>query len=175
MTHQATLITVCVMCLGVAMMVVEHVHPGRKFREVRGWLGRAISINACQVGSVLLAGVVWNGWMARHRLWSTDRLGVYPGAVAGYFVLTFVYYWWHLLRHRSNLLWRWLHQIHHSPQRLEVLTAFYKRPLESTSGKLGMAISSARLAGRAIHALSLGPPGRTGQFNSYRCDRTPRG
>jgi sterol desaturase/sphingolipid hydroxylase (fatty acid hydroxylase superfamily) len=130
MTHQATLITISVMCLGAAMMVVEHVHPGRKFPEVGGWLGRAISINACQVGSVLLAGVVWNGWMARHLLWSTDRLGVYPGAVAGYFVLTFVYYWWHLLRHRSNFLWRWLHQIHHSPQRLEVLTAFYKHPLE---------------------------------------------
>jgi sterol desaturase/sphingolipid hydroxylase (fatty acid hydroxylase superfamily) len=68
--------------------------------------------------------------MVYHRLWSMDRLGAAVGALLGYFVLTFVYYWWHLWRHPSDFLWRWLHQVHHSAQRLEVLTAFYKHPLE---------------------------------------------
>src|SRR5205823_3491246 len=27
-------------------------------------------------------------------------------------------------------LWRWLHQVHHSPQRIELITSFYKHPLE---------------------------------------------
>jgi sterol desaturase/sphingolipid hydroxylase (fatty acid hydroxylase superfamily) len=61
-----------------------------------------------------------------------------------------------LARHRSDLLWRWLHQVHHSAQRLEVLTAFYKRPGEIlldailTSailyGALGLAPASAAIA-----------------------------
>jgi sterol desaturase/sphingolipid hydroxylase (fatty acid hydroxylase superfamily) len=41
-----------------------------------------------------------------------------------------VYYWWHRARHESELLWRWLHQVHHSPARIEVLTSFYKHPFE---------------------------------------------
>ena len=28
------------------------------------------------------------------------------------------------------MLWRWLHQFHHSPTRLEVITSFYKNPFE---------------------------------------------
>ena len=47
-----------------------------------------------------------------------------------WFVGTFVFYWWHRLRHHSNLCWLIFHQIHHSPARIEVLTAFYKHPIE---------------------------------------------
>src|ERR1700730_10971012 len=78
------------------MMLVERLLPGRGFPRVEGWLVRAISINGCQVLAILLAGVGWNGWMAQHRAWSADHLGMVAGALAGYVVLTFVYYWWHL-------------------------------------------------------------------------------
>ena len=33
-------------------------------------------------------------------------------------------------RHEHPLLWRGFHQIHHSPQRLEVITSFYQHPGE---------------------------------------------
>ena len=39
-------------------------------------------------------------------------------------------YWWHRWRHESSFLWRWFHQLHHSPQRIEVVTSFYKHPFE---------------------------------------------
>jgi sterol desaturase/sphingolipid hydroxylase (fatty acid hydroxylase superfamily) len=68
--------------------------------------------------------------MARHRLWSADKLGTVGGALVGYLVVTFIYYWWHRWRHESSFLWRWIHQVHHSPQRIEVITSFYKHPLE---------------------------------------------
>ena len=99
-------------------------------RRPRGWWWRAILLNGFQVGAVWLAGSVWNGWMARHRLWSADRLGTLGGTLVGYFVITFIYYWWHRWRHESTFLWRWIHQVHHSPQRIEVITSFYKHPLE---------------------------------------------
>ncbi|GAB4356476.1 MAG: hypothetical protein OHK0021_00790 [Bryobacter sp.] len=57
-------------------------------------------------------------------------MGTTGGALVGYIVITFVYYWWHRWRHEVPILWRWLHQVHHSPQRIEVITSFYKHPLE---------------------------------------------
>lgn len=49
-----------------------------------------------------------------------------------YFVATFVFYWWHRWRHKIDYLWTHFHQIHDSPQRLEVITSFYKHHLEMT-------------------------------------------
>jgi len=37
---------------------------------------------------------------------------------------------WHRARHESDFLWRWLHQVHHSPVRIEIMTTFYKHPVE---------------------------------------------
>jgi sterol desaturase/sphingolipid hydroxylase (fatty acid hydroxylase superfamily) len=136
MTIQAVLIVISIGGLALPMLLIERLLPGRRFPKVDRWVARAISINLCQIMAVLLAGVGWNGWMLRHRPWSADHLNPFTGAFIGYLALTFVYYWWHLWRHRSDLLWRWLHQIHHSPQRLELLTAFYKHPLEITADSL---------------------------------------
>ncbi len=130
MALQGLWITLGVAIFAVFMLVIERKYPGRKFPIVSGWMLRAICINIVQIAALFAAGIGWNGWMLRNHLWSAASLGMIAGSVLGYLVLTFIFYWWHLLRHRSDFLWRWLHQIHHSAQRLELLTAFYKRPAE---------------------------------------------
>jgi sterol desaturase/sphingolipid hydroxylase (fatty acid hydroxylase superfamily) len=112
------------------MILIERLRLGRQWPRVRGWWRRAFLLNAVQVGAVWLAGVGWNGWMIRHRPWSSDWMGTTIGAIFGYVAITFVYYWWHRWRHQSSFLWRWFHQVHHSPQRIEVITSFYKHPFE---------------------------------------------
>jgi len=119
-----------VLSFAAVMIVIENVVTGRNWPRVKGWWWRAILLNAVQVGAVWLAGVGWNGWMVRHRPWSADHLGVLGGGLLGYFAITFIYYWWHRWRHESGFLWRWIHQVHHSPQRIEVITSFYKHPFE---------------------------------------------
>ncbi len=127
--------------VAMAMLLVERIKPGRLFPRVSGWWPRAVLLNLCQVGATYLAGVVWDDWMATHRLWSLDALGPVPGAIIGYLVITFVYYWWHRWRHEVDLLWKWIHQAHHSPQRIEVITSFYKHPFEILlNGALSSAI-----------------------------------
>jgi sterol desaturase/sphingolipid hydroxylase (fatty acid hydroxylase superfamily) len=46
-----------------------------------------------------------------------------------WFVGTFIFYWWHRLRHEKRF-WQIFHQIHHSASRIEILTSFYKHPVE---------------------------------------------
>jgi sterol desaturase/sphingolipid hydroxylase (fatty acid hydroxylase superfamily) len=111
--------------------VVERLVPGRELPEAPGWYARAALLNICQIGIVLMAGLAWNRWMQHRSLFhiSTSISPLLQGLL-GWFVGTFVFYWWHRLRHESDLLWRVCHQIHHSPSRIELLTAFYKHPIE---------------------------------------------
>lgn len=123
-------VTLVVLALALLMLAVERLKPGRNFPTVRGWWVRAIAVNFVQVGIVFLAGTTWDGWLVRNRPWSADALGLAGGAIVGYVVTTFIYYWWHRARHGSDFLWRWFHQFHHSPQRIEIITSFYKHPFE---------------------------------------------
>jgi sterol desaturase/sphingolipid hydroxylase (fatty acid hydroxylase superfamily) len=126
---------------GLIMIFCERVWTGRSFPRVRGWWPRAILLNGLQVAATYLAGVAWDGWMANNRLWSADGLGTMTGAIVGYLVMTFIYYWWHRWRHTIPFLWRWVHQVHHSPQRIEIITSFYKHPIELVlNGVLSSAI-----------------------------------
>jgi sterol desaturase/sphingolipid hydroxylase (fatty acid hydroxylase superfamily) len=129
-------VTVVVLALAFLMLVVERLKPGRDWPSVPAWWARAIAANLVQIGVVFLAGATWDGWMIRHRPWSADGLGLLGGALVGYVVITFLYYWWHRVRHSSDFLWRWFHQFHHSPQRIEIVTSFYKHPVELVANGL---------------------------------------
>ncbi|MEL7296391.1 MAG: sterol desaturase family protein [Pseudomonadota bacterium] len=114
----------------VPMFILERLYPGRKWPVRRLWIVRAVLFNAMQVVAVVLAMMTWDRFLPGLAFWSVEDLGLWGGAAIGYLAITFVYYWWHRARHESSLLWRLLHQLHHSPQRLELITSFYKHPLE---------------------------------------------
>lgn len=94
-------------------------------------VGRVLLVNGIQLGVVILAGQTWDGWLGKISLFHlSNQLGDLGAAGIAYFVSTFVYYWWHRVRHESSFFWRLCHQLHHSPRRLEILTSFYKHPVE---------------------------------------------
>ncbi len=124
------LVSLIVLSAAVVMIVIEVLRPGRPWPHVAGWWLRAALLNGVQAAMVFIAGGLWDGWMLQNRPWSVGGLGTTGGAIAGYLVITFVYYWWHRWRHKVPFLWRWFHQIHHSPQRIEIITSFYKHPFE---------------------------------------------
>ncbi|MEM8983423.1 MAG: sterol desaturase family protein [Pseudomonadota bacterium] len=123
------------------MWLIEALAPGRAWPTRKLWIARALAFNLAQVGVVAVGAYTYDRWFPGASLWSVGSLGVVTGGLLCYVVITFVYYWWHRARHEVPLLWRCLHQVHHSPQRLEVLTSFYKHPAEiMINGVLSSAI-----------------------------------
>jgi sterol desaturase/sphingolipid hydroxylase (fatty acid hydroxylase superfamily) len=121
----------------VLCFVLETMRPGWRLPAVRGWWWRVLAINGAQLAIVVVAGFTWERWASRASLLRlSDHVGPALGGLIAYFVATFIFYWWHRARHESDVLWRWFHQIHHSPQRLEVITSFYKHPIEMVVNSL---------------------------------------
>lgn len=143
-----------VLCVGVLMMWLERAQPGRRWQRVRGWWLRAGVLSFIQVALVLATGSAWNEWLGGHRLWSIADRGALAGGLVGYLILTFVYYWWHRWRHEVSWLWR-LHQVHHSAQRIEILTSFYKHPLEILSNCLLTSVILYALLGLATEGATV--------------------
>lgn len=113
--------------------ILERIIPGWKLPEVPTWTIRVIAINFVQLAIVTLAGYTWEKWFSSISLFHLSKhVGSVWGGMIAYFIATFVFYWWHRWRHKIDYLWTHFHQIHHSPQRLEVITSFYKHPLEMT-------------------------------------------
>ena len=120
-----------ILAFAAGCIVLERLLPGWTLPKVRTWPLRIVLVNLVQLGVVLLAGISWERWLSSASLFHLSRH--VPPALGGfiaYFIATFVFYWWHRWRHEVDFLWRGFHQIHHSPQRLEVITSFYKHPLE---------------------------------------------
>jgi sterol desaturase/sphingolipid hydroxylase (fatty acid hydroxylase superfamily) len=113
----------------LVMFAFERLAPGLVLPRVRWWGMRLVAFNAVQVGVVFLAAATWDRWLPQFRLFDGAALGPVWGAVVGYVAITFVFYWWHRARHEVPALWR-LHQLHHSPVRIEAAMSFYKHPLE---------------------------------------------
>lgn len=129
--------------VGLSLLALERLRPAHALPRVPGWWGRAIALSAFQLGVVLVGGWTWDAWLRGPSLLGLSRVLPAPLAgLVGYVVASFVYYVWHRARHEVPFLWRWFHQLHHAPSRIEVLTAFHKHPLEAlANGLLSSAIA----------------------------------
>jgi len=165
-----------ILAVFVACFLLERLRPGWRLPASRGWWWRVLAINGVQIGVVTIAGFTWERWARSASLWHLGgTLPAWTGGALAYFIATFVFYWWHRARHEVHWLWLGFHQIHHSPARLEVITSFYKHPIEMTVNSL---IGSVLVYG----VLGLNPAGGAiytlftalGEFFYHTNVRTPR-
>lgn len=69
-------------------------------------------------------------WLPAYPLLNLSNLHPVLGAIAGILLYEFGVFIWHRTMHRSNILWRVFHQMHHSAERMDTFGAFYFSPLD---------------------------------------------
>ncbi|GAB3223418.1 sterol desaturase family protein [Hymenobacter seoulensis] len=117
--------------------VLERLIPGWALPRIPTWPLRVLAINLAQLLVVVVAGLTWEKWFSAYSVLHVSKhLGPVAGGLLAYVLATFIFYWWHRWRHTQDFLWLHFHQIHHSPRRIEVITSFYKHPLEMTVNSL---------------------------------------
>ena len=158
----------------MVFLVLERVLPGRTLPEAKGWYWRALLINGSQLAITLATARMWIKVFGFSLLkLSTWRMPLAEGLV-GWFIGTFFFYWWHVLRHKNGF-WLVFHQVHHSPSRIEVATSFYKHPLEILSDAILSALVLYPLLGCSMRgAFWYNFFAATGEYFYHANVRTPR-
>lgn len=163
-------LTLPIIYLSAAVLFTwEHLFPAHKSKPQLKWYIRSLFINTINVFVFMSFAIIVKSTELPSLLNIGTKLHPLIGAFVAYFIFTFIVYWWHRARHASNLLWKIFHQLHHSPKRIETLTAYYIHPLDLIAnlmisntivfGILGLGIEGAAwytiitgIAGFIIHA-----------------------
>ncbi|HST00874.1 MAG TPA: sterol desaturase family protein [Usitatibacter sp.] len=127
----AALIGLAVPATYFVFLATEKLWPARQFQARKGW-------QWIGVGFLLLIGTVSTvvpllipeDWLAAHRWMDGTGLGIGGGTIVGFFVLSAVVYAWHRSVHNVGFLWRGFHQLHHSPQRVDIAGSVLFHPAE---------------------------------------------
>jgi sterol desaturase/sphingolipid hydroxylase (fatty acid hydroxylase superfamily) len=123
-------ISLVILGLYAALWAAETFWPGRKLPHVPGSHARGLAWYLLYFFGSSYLPYLWADFVAPYRLvdltgWSTPL-----GILAGVLSYELVGYFYHRLIHRSDFLFRVLHQMHHSAERLDVPSAFYFHPLD---------------------------------------------
>ena len=112
-------------------VITERLWPARRFPPRKGWqwVGVVFLVVIGTVSTVVPL-VVPAQWQSAYRLIDGSRLGVLGGTIVGFVVLELAIYAWHRSAHRVGFLWRGFHQLHHSPNRVDIPGSVVFHPLE---------------------------------------------
>lgn len=170
-----TLPSILVVVATIVFLALERLFPGRSLPNSKGWYGRALLVNGAQLLITLATARLWIEFFGGFSLFklSAWNMPLAEGFV-GWFVGTFFFYWWHVIRHRKGF-WLVFHQIHHSPSRIEILTSFYKHPVEILSDAILSALVLYPLLGCSMMgAFWYNFFAATGEYFYHANLRTPR-
>lgn len=128
--------------------------PGRKLYHVENWITRAVILNLSQLAIVMIGYYTWEKILIGNSVFAigSKNYSTLTQGIIGYLINTWIFYWWHRLRHETEFFWLWCHQLHHSPTRMETITAFYKHPLEILLNSVIITILVYPILGLSIEA-----------------------
>lgn len=121
-----------------AFLLLDLAYGARRVRTPRYWRVRAFAVTLFIFGLSVVIPMFWSRILGERSLFDLSGLGTWGGAAAGILVYELLHYWYHRAVHRSDFLFRWVHQMHHSVEGIEAFGAYYLSPLDALGfGSIG--------------------------------------
>jgi sterol desaturase/sphingolipid hydroxylase (fatty acid hydroxylase superfamily) len=116
--------------LFAAFALFDFAARGRVFPEVPNWKLKGLAFAALYFSIATFAPLMWDGLLGQYQLADGSALPLWAQIATGFLVLQLLIYAWHRTMHNVQPLWRWLHQMHHSAERVDIWGAFYFHPFD---------------------------------------------
>jgi len=112
------------------LMLWEALAPARRLPTVRGWRAKGIAAFLVFFFLSSYLPLLWSETLAGFQLFDLTGLGQWGGALVGFLLYEAGAWVYHRSMHGSTWLWRSMHQMHHSAERLDVAGAYWFSPLD---------------------------------------------
>jgi sterol desaturase/sphingolipid hydroxylase (fatty acid hydroxylase superfamily) len=112
------------------LMILEELFPGRKLPQIKFWKIKGVLAFIIYFYLSSYLPLIWNDFLAPYQIFDMTFLGNIGGAIVALLIYEFGVYVWHRMMHKSNLLWRVFHQMHHSAERVDSYGAFFFSPMD---------------------------------------------
>ena len=129
-------ITLVMIAMFAGLFLWETLAPGRRLPRVRGWTVRALTAFAVYFLLSSYLPLLWAETLAPLQLFDLSPWPTWAAAGVGLLAYELGAYVWHRAMHRFTPLWRAFHQMHHSAERLDVVSAFWFSPLDMVTWTL---------------------------------------
>lgn len=123
-------ISLTVFAIYAALILWEALFPARLLPPARRWRTRGLVAFAAYFFLSSYLPLFWSETLSRFQLLDLTALPTWAGTLVGVLVYEAGVYGWHRGMHASTVLWRGLHQLHHSAERLDTWGAFWFSPLD---------------------------------------------
>lgn len=123
-------ISLAVFGIYAVLIAWEFIAPARALPVTPWWRMRGLAAFAAYFLLSSYLPLLWTEYLLPWQLFDLSGLGTWSGALVGVLVYEFVGYWYHRGIHSSDFLWRGIHQMHHSPERLDSYSAFWFHPFD---------------------------------------------
>ncbi len=148
-------ISYLVFAMYLGLMLWEAVLPARKLPHVKFWKLKGIIAFTLFFFLSSYLPIIWDGFFATYQVFDLSGLGTIWGAVVGILIYELGEYAWHVTMHKTNFLWKGMHQMHHSAERLDSYGAFYFSPNDMIGWVLLSSIMLVLVAGFTPEATTL--------------------
>lgn len=122
--------SIIVISIFLFLIIAEELRPGRRLPNVKNWKIKGLFAFIVYFFLSSYLPLFWNEYLAQYRVFDFTFLGNYWGALVALLLYELGVYIWHRSMHKSNLLWRVFHQMHHSAERVDAYGAFYFSPMD---------------------------------------------
>lgn len=123
-------ISISVFVLYGLIILYERLFPARKLPHSPLWQLRGLSAFLVFFFLSSYLPILWSETLLQWQLFDLTSFGQWGGALAGLLIYQAAMYFWHSSMHKSTFLWRHLHQMHHSAERLDSYSALWFSPFD---------------------------------------------
>lgn len=110
--------------------IVDLVFRARTFPDVPRWRAKGIAFTLIYFGVTTYSPLMWDTMLGQYQLVDGSRWPFWAQVAIGLLGYEFLIYAWHRTMHNVQPLWRWLHQMHHSAERVDIWGTFYFHPFD---------------------------------------------
>lgn len=144
--------SIVVISIFFVLVMGEALFPGRPLPAIRLWRVKGITSFIIYFFLSSYLPLLWNAYLSAFQIFDMKSFGDYWGAIVALLIYELGVYFWHRSIHKSHLLWRVFHQMHHSAERVDTYGAFFFSPMDMIAFTLLTSLAMVWIGGFTVQA-----------------------